>query len=58
MKLSHFLRYYQNIKGISLPPEKAEKEAAKHGIIIDRPGEVGNKGESSGKSNWFVKSAA
>jgi len=40
MKLSQFLRYYQNTKGVSLSPEKAEDEAAKYGMIIDRSGEV------------------
>jgi len=40
MKLSHFLRYYQDMYGIALPPEEAEDEAAGLGIIIDRTGEA------------------
>jgi hypothetical protein len=40
MKLSHFLRYYGNMYGIALAPEKADKEAARLGIIIDRTGEA------------------
>ncbi len=40
MKLSQFLRYYQSMKGVSLPPEKVEEEAAKYGMTIDRSGEV------------------
>ena len=40
MKLSHFLRFYQNIKGVSLSPQRAEEEAPKCGVIIDHSGEV------------------
>src|SRR5215470_17927054 len=40
MKLSHFLGFYENTKGVSLCPERAEEEATKCGVIIDHSGEV------------------
>ena len=46
MKLSQFLRYYQNTKGVSLPQEEAEEEAVKYGMTIDRSGEVGSNVKS------------
>ena len=49
MKLSHFLRYYQNMYGIGLPPEEADEEAARLGIIIDRTGESITERKSPGK---------
>jgi hypothetical protein len=49
MKLSHFLRYYQNTYGIALPPDEADEEAAKLGIIIDRTGESTTERKPPGK---------
>ncbi len=40
MKLSHYLRYYENGHRIRLSPEKAEKEALKEGIVLDFSGEA------------------
>jgi hypothetical protein len=40
MKLSHFLRYFENTHGVLLPCDKVDEEAAKLGIVIDRTGET------------------
>jgi hypothetical protein len=39
VKLSSFLRYYENVHGIRLSPEMAEQEAPKEGFVIDYAGE-------------------
>jgi hypothetical protein len=56
MKLSHFLRFYRNIKGVTLAPEEAEEEASRLGITIDRSGE--GKAESSLRSEKFIEHVA
>jgi hypothetical protein len=38
MKLTHYLRYYQQRYGIQLSREMAEKEAAREGIVLDLSG--------------------
>jgi hypothetical protein len=58
MKLSHFLRFYQNLKGLPLSREEAELEAAKLGISIDRSGELDKRAEASLKSESFAKEVA
>lgn len=38
MKLSHYVRYYQQRYGIRLSREMAEKEAAREGMVLDLSG--------------------
>ena len=40
MKLSHYLRCYEERHGIRLSPELVEQEALKEGIILDFSGET------------------
>lgn len=38
MKLTHYVRYYQQRYGVQLSREMAEKEAAREGIVLDLSG--------------------
>lgn len=40
MKLSHYLRCYEQRHGIQLTRESAEQEALKEGIVLDFSGEA------------------
>jgi hypothetical protein len=58
MKLSHFLRYYNNTHGSTLPQERADEEAAKQGIIIDRSGGPSASTNLPMKHTGFHRAAA
>jgi len=49
VKLSQFLRYYENVHGIRLSPEIADQEASKEGFLIDYAGESWVPGKSASK---------
>jgi hypothetical protein len=36
MKLSHFIRYYEQRPGVRLPPEMVDPEDAKEGVVLGR----------------------
>jgi hypothetical protein len=40
IKFSHYVRYYENVHGIRLSPEQAEREAKAEGFLIDYSGDV------------------
>jgi hypothetical protein len=41
MKLTHYLRYYEQRYGSRISPEMAEKEAAREGFVLDLTGTAG-----------------
>lgn len=49
VKLSQFLRYYENVHGIRLSPEMADQEASKEGFLIDYAGESRIPAKSASK---------
>jgi hypothetical protein len=50
VKLSQFLRYYENVHEIQLSPELADQEASKEGFAIDYAGESRIPAKDASKS--------
>ena len=50
MKLTHYLRYYEERCGIRISREMAEKKAAREGFVLDLAGTAGTQAKPKGKS--------